>query len=232
MFKRPIAKKTIIRIVIGILFIIGIGVIWSLGLHKQLTFTQLKLHAGWLKDQVIYHYWRTVFLYIVCYLIVVIAGLPLVGLMSITGGLLFGIVMGIVYIVIAATIGATLFFILVRYVFGMYFQKKYALRLHNFNYMIEKKGWIYLLILRCIAIIPFFMVNIFAALTKIPLTTFVWTTSIGILPTSYIFTYAGSQLNRIGSLQDFFSSRIMIVIGLLLILIVSPLIINKRWKIF
>lgn len=119
-----------------------------------------------------------------------------------------------------------------RYVIGSYVQERYAVSLTNFNQMIEKKGWLFLLAIRCMPVIPFFMVNMFAALTQIRLSTFIWTTSVGILPTSIIFAYAGKQLNGVSALRDLFSVPVLGSLGMLIVLVVIPLAINRYRKIF
>ena len=218
--------------VIGLIFVIGISIIWASGFHKCLTFDQVKANTVWLSEQVTHHYWWTVLVYIAVYIGIVICSLPGAALMSIIGGFLFGVFEASIYINIGATIGATIFFLLVRYLIGSYLQVRYAQRLTHFNEMIEQKGWLYLLMIRCIPLIPFFMVNMFAGLTKIRLSTFIWTTTIGVIPTSLIFAYAGRQLTGISQFRDVFSVPILCAMALLFLLVLIPVIINKHRRIF
>jgi uncharacterized membrane protein YdjX (TVP38/TMEM64 family) len=69
--------------------------------------------------------------------------------------------------------------------------------------------------MRFIPVFPYFLVNILAALTTIPFITFIWTTSVGILPGSLVYAFAGSQLNTISSLKDIFSLKILFAFSLL-----------------
>lgn len=220
------------RLIVGLLLIGLIGVMWGSGFHKCLTFMQIKTNAVWLSEQVKFHYWWTVMIYLLTFVLVVVCSVPGTALMNILGGFLFGVIQGVIYINIGATLGATIFFFLVRYVLGSYLQERYEKKLINFNKMIAQKGWLFLIIIRCIPLIPFFMVNTFAGLTQIPVSTFVWTTSVGILPTSIIFAYAGKQLNGINQLKDLLSGPMMMSLGLLLALALLPLIINRYRKIF
>ena len=226
------SKKSIIRVVIGAIFFAVIVFIWASDLHKCLTFEQLKSNTAWLSEQVTHNYWWTVFIYIGIYIMVVFCCLPGAALMSVIGGFLFGVVQAAFFINIGATIGATLFFLLVRYLIGGYFQFCYAEKLARFNTMIEKSGWLFLLMVRCIPLIPFFMVNIFAGLTRIPFSTFVWTTMIGVIPTSLLFAFAGRELSIITKFTDIFSVPILCAMALLMLLVLLPVAINKHRRIF
>jgi uncharacterized membrane protein YdjX (TVP38/TMEM64 family) len=152
--------------------------------------------------------------------------------MSIVGGFLFGVGNGIFYINISATLGATLFFLLVRYFIGSYVQVRYAAKLLSFNQMMRKKGWLFILTIRCIPLIPFFMVNMLAGLTALPIRTFMWTTSLGIVPTSVIFAYAGKEFTKLTSMRDIFSFPILVAVILLLMLVLIPVIVHRYRKIF
>ena len=131
---------------------------------------------------------------------------------------------------ISATTGATLAFLFARYIAGQALQRKYGDKIAKFNDDLERNGWSYLLVLRFIPIFPFFLINIFAGLTKIPLRTFVWTTSLGIFPGSLIYAYAGQQLGTIKTVKDIFSRTILLAFLLLAALAVFPVIYNKVKK--
>lgn len=220
-----------IRIIIACLAIIGISAIWYSGIHKHLTFDQVKEHAIWLHGQIKDHYVRSVVTYLSTFIVVVCCCIPGAALMSIIGGFLFGWI-GVVYIVIAATTGATLFFFLVRYLIGSYIQQRYAAKLVNFNKRIKENGWFFLLFLRCIPLIPFFMVNTFASLTTINTITYIWTTAVGVIPTSLIFVYAGKQFGTITQLRDIFSAPVIIALLMLIVVMTVPVLLNRYRKIF
>ena len=220
------------RLILGCLFILAVFVAWKFGLHSYLTIENIKAHASWLHFQVINHYWCTVAIYIAIFTAVVLSCLPGTALMNIVGGFLFGIVPGIIYIVTAATISATLFFYLVRYVIGSYIQERYRGRLEHFNRKIKESGWLYLLIVRCIPVIPFFMVNLFAGLTKIPVSTYIWTTFVGVIPSAIIFAFAGQHLNNVSQWADVFSFPIIMALLLLIVGALVPFVINRYHKIF
>lgn len=206
--------------------------IWFSGLRNCFTFDYLKTQSAWLSAQVANNYWKTVLAYLASFVGVVLFCLPGAAAMTILGGYLFGVIFGVIYLIIAATIGACIFFLIVRYLLGSYLQTRFASRLVRFNQMIAHRGWLFLLMLRCLPLIPFAMVNILAGLTKIPFSTFVWTTMLGVIPTGIIFTYAGRQLGTIQSFNDIFTPSILGALILLMCVVCLPIIINRYKKIF
>ena len=114
-----------------------------------------------------------------------------------------------------------------RYILGNTIQNKYGTQLERFNRELDENGHLYLLTVRFIPAFPFFLINILSGLTKIPLWTYVWTTSIGILPGSLVYTFAGSQLGTINSVEDLFGGRILIAFLLLAALTLIPLVLKK-----
>jgi uncharacterized membrane protein YdjX (TVP38/TMEM64 family) len=192
------------------------------GVSHYLTFENFVKHKGFLQGYVDAHYLSSILLFILLYIIVVALSVPGSAVLTISGGFLFGTLMGIIYSNIGATMGALCIFLLTRHLLGKWLQKKYGVQLLKFNKEMERHGPNYLLTLRFIPIFPFFLVNIFGGLTKIPFRTFLWTTTLGILPGDAVYTFSGSQLGRISSIEDVFSLNTLIVILLLAIFSLMP----------
>ncbi len=229
MSKTTWSKK---RLILGIVILAIIGTIWYTGLHKNLSFEQVQCNAVWLREQVDQHYWWSVMIYLGIFITIILCGLPVAALMNIIGGFLFGMVQGVFFIILAALIGGTIFFFIVRYVIGSYLQSRFTTQLHAFNRMCNKRGWLFLLMLRCIPVIPFFMVNLLAGLTNIRPFTFIWTTAIGVIPTAVIFTYAGRQLGTIDQVRDIFTIPILGALVIVLVLAFLPILVGRYRKIF
>lgn len=192
-----------------------------------LTFETLVQNKDILKKFVMDHYTTAVVIFIFAYFIATTFSLPTGLVLSLAGGFLFGAVPGTVYINIGATTGATALFIGSRYFFGDYFQSKYKANIKSLNEELEKNGKSYLLTLRLIPIFPFFLVNLMSGLSTIALTTFVWTTAIGIIPGSFVYAYAGSQLSSIQTTEDIVSPSILLALVMLGILSLIPTVYGK-----
>jgi uncharacterized membrane protein YdjX (TVP38/TMEM64 family) len=70
------------------------------------------------------------------------------------------------------------------------------------------------------------VINILAALTKVPLATFIWTTMLGVAPATFIFAFAGQQLLDISSIRDVFSPRVILALVLLAMFAFLPIMIK------
>ena len=74
---------------------------------------------------------------------------------------------------------------------------------------------------------PTFLINALGGLTTVSLWTFIWTTSIGILPGSLVYTFAGQQLGKIESVKEILSWHLILVLILLSVLAILPAVIGK-----
>jgi uncharacterized membrane protein YdjX (TVP38/TMEM64 family) len=82
---------------------------------------------------------------------------------------------------------------------------------------------IYLIILRIVPVMPFFMVNYLAGLTRIRGWTFAWTTLLGVLPGSIVYTSAGRQLASIETVDDIFSPPLLAAFAAVVVFVSIPI---------
>jgi uncharacterized membrane protein YdjX (TVP38/TMEM64 family) len=223
MKKHAVLKKILLFMIIASIIL---GIRLSV-LGDYLTFENLKQNREHLHVFVSEHYLLSVLLYILIYIIVTGISLPGATTMTLAGGFLFGTFLAAVFVNIGATIGATMAFLVSRYLLGSWIQNRYHDKLEKFNNEIEMNGYRYLLTLRFIALFPFYLINLLTGVTKIPLKTFIWTTSVGIFPGSLVYAFAGSRLNFIESPKDIFSLQILIAFLLLALLPLLPVAIKK-----
>jgi len=148
---------------------------------------------------------------------IVITGLSLPGaaIMTLAGGAVFGLLKGTLLVSFASTIGATLAFLISRYLFREPLQKRFAERLYIINQGIEKDGAFYLFTLRLVPAFPFFIVNIVMGLTPIKTLTYFLVSQLGMLAGTIVYIYAGTQLAQINSLKDIFSAELILSFTLL-----------------
>lgn len=192
-----------------------------------LTFENLKKNRQIFFSIVQSHYLQAVTVYIVSYIIIAALSIPGAGIMTLAGGFLFGILPATLYIDIGATTGATLAFLIARYLLGSWLQEKYQKQLSPFNEEMQKNGSRYLLTLRLIPVFPFFMINFLSGLTNVPAETFIWTTALGIIPATIIFAYAGRQIGTINDVSEVLSARVIIALAVLAALALFPALVNR-----
>lgn len=210
----------------------AIGLIKYFGLDAYFTFENLQDKKEILSEYVGANYVSSVLIFIALYIVSVALMLPIATLLTLSGGFLFGTAFGLIYINLGATTGAILSFLLARYLLGNYIQSRYKESLTKFNNELESNKYQYLFSLRFLPIFPFFVVNFLSGVTKLDLKAFAVTTALGIMPGSFVYTYAGSKLASINALSDIFTKEILFAFILLGALSLLPVIIKKAKKFF
>ena len=162
--------------------------------------------------------------YFVAYVAITGLALPGAAIMTLAGGAVFGVLWGTVVVSFASTLGATVAFLVSRFVLRDGIQRRYGDRLKTVNDGVERDGGFYLFTLRLVPAFPFFMVNLVMGLTPMRTLTFAWVSQLGMLPGTVVFVNAGTQLGRIESLQEILSPAL---IGSLVLLGIFPLL--ARW---
>jgi len=162
---------------------------------------------------------------------VAVTGLSLPGAaaMSVLYGWLFGFWKALIVVSFASTTGATIAFLLSRYLFGQAIQARYGERVAAFNAAIEREGAFYLFTLRLIPQVPFFVLNVVMGLTKLRPRTFWWVSQLGMLPGTIVFVLAGSSVKSLREIQERGLSSILDwkLVTALILLGVVPLAIKK-----
>ena len=165
--------------------------------------------------------------FIALYIATTALSLPGATILTLGGGAIFGTLTAVVAINIGATIGATLAFLVARYLFRDAIQNKFGEKLAGFNEGLEKNAMGYLLFLRLVPVFPFFLINLGAGVTTVPLRTYIIATMIGILPGSFVFCNAGSNIARINSLSEIASPGVLGAFALLGVFALIPTLYQK-----
>ncbi len=116
---------------------------------------------------------------------------------SVVCGWLFGFWGALAMVELGLTGAAVVSFLSSRYFFRQLSHSHWRLRFQKLHRYPNQDAAFYLLMLR-MAHAPFTLVNYGAGATKIPLSAFCWTTLLGILPGTAVFTFVGA---RVPSLQ-------------------------------
>jgi uncharacterized membrane protein YdjX (TVP38/TMEM64 family) len=202
--------------------VVAVAIFLHLDLQRFLTLAALKENREALLDFYTAHHLLTVFGFMAIYIIQTALSLPGAAILSLAAGAIFGTVMGTVYANIAATIGATLAFLVTRYLVRDTVTTRFGAKLEGINRELEVRGLNYLLFLRLVPVFPFFLVNLAAALTRLPLRTFFFGTMLGIIPGGFVYVNAGASLAAIDSVSEIASPRVLGSFALLGIFALVP----------
>ena len=223
-------KKNTRNFVLLVFFLAAIIGLRLSGIGDLLTFENLQKNKDALLAYVRDNAVTSILIYILVYITAIALNLPGGAVLTLAGGFLFGTLPAVVYVNIGATCGAVLAFLSARYLLGSRLQESYGAQLAKFNREMDRNGVHYLLTLRLIPVIPFFLVNFLSGLTRVPLSSFTWTTSAGIIPGTAVFAYAGHQLETVHSVGDIFTGKVLSAFLLLALFTLAPAVIGRLRK--
>jgi uncharacterized membrane protein YdjX (TVP38/TMEM64 family) len=170
------------------------------------------------------HPWAVTGAFFALYVVVTGLSLPGAAILTLVAGAIFGLLVGTIIVSFASSIGATLAFLVSRYVLRDSVQGKFGARLVDINKGIEKDGAFYLFTLRLVPLIPFFVINLVMGLTRMKTGVFYLASQIGMLAGTIVYVNAGTQLARIESLRGILSPGLL---GSFVLLGLFPLIAKK-----
>ena len=181
------------KLILISLLIIVLALFLASGLWDYFTLDNFKA-----KQEVIETYFDThpVFTgiaFTAIYIILTTLSLPVAGMMTLASGAIFGFVWGLLLVSIASSLGATLAFLLSRYLFRDFVQRRFSDHLGPVNEGIRNDGALYLFLLRMLPVMPFFVLNATMSLTPIRTRTFFPVTLIGMLPVSASWSTRGCR---------------------------------------
>ncbi len=214
----PLKKKTVKKLIVLLLIATVVMAIKITGLHNYLTLSALKGYKSTLDGFYQAHGLLVMSAYFLAYVVVTALSIPGAAVMTLAGGALFGLLKGTVIVSFASSLGATLAFLVSRFLLRDWVQERFGDRLETINKGIEREGALYLFTLRLVPIFPFFVINLLMGLTSMRTGTFYLVSQLGMLPGTIVYVNAGRELARIQSLSDIMSARLIaafVMLGLL-----------------
>lgn len=180
------------------------------------------LTLGYLKSQqqVFNEYYQanrvaTQIIYFGVYVLVTALSLPGAAVMTLAGGALFGLWTALVLVSFASSIGATLAFLVSRFLMRDWVQGRFGDKLKAINSGVEKEGAFYLFSLRLVPIFPFFVINLVMGLTPLKTSLYYLVSQIGMLPGTVVYVNAGTQLGQLESAAGILSPGLLLSFALL-----------------
>lgn len=209
--------------------LVAVTAFFALGLQRYLSLEYVKSQQGQLEA------WRAAnplvaaLSFFGLYIGVTALSLPGATILTLAAGAIFGLGWGSLIASFAASIGATLAFLMSRVVLRDWVQAKFGERLAAINEGVRKDGAFYLFSLRVVPLFPFFLINLAMGLTRIRVLTYYWVSQIGMLLGTLVYVNAGTQLARIDKLADVASPGVLASLALLGLF---PLIAKKGVELF
>jgi len=205
-----------------ILVVIVLG-IW-LDIHRFITLENFKARQAEIDAWVAGQPLLALTAYFLVYVLVAALNIPGAAVMTLIGGALFGLIQGSIIVSFASSCGATLAFLLSRYLLRDYVEQRFKGFVGRVNQGIEKDGAFYLFTLRLVPVLPFFAINMVMGLTRIRTVTYYLVSQLGMLPATLVYVNAGTQLGQLESLRGILSPAL---IGSFILLGLFPLLMRK-----
>ena len=166
---------------------------------RYFSFEELRLQRDRLETFVHAHRATAILAYVLLYILVVALSLPGALIMTMTGGFLFGVPQGSVAAIVGSSTGAVLMYLTARSALGDFLRRRP--RIGAFIRRLEEHAhhdaFAYLLTLRLIPAMPFWLVNIAAGCVRIRLSTYWVATVVGIAPSTVIYAGVGAGLGKV-----------------------------------
>ena len=178
------------------LAILGAGLIafFALGLHRYVSLSTLRDHQESLGTFVVDYALLASVTYMLVYAAAAAFSVPVGAVLTIAGGFMFGVVCATLLVVVGATLGATGVFLAARTALGDALRRRAGTAVQRLEAGFRENAFSYLLTLRLIPGVPFWLVNLVPAFFGVPLGTYVLATVIGIIPATVVYTGVGSGL--------------------------------------
>ena len=213
--QEPVMQRYRSRIAVLLLIVLVVAAIKITGLDQYLSLARIQELQS--RFMVVHqsHPLLVAALFFISYVVATALSIPGAVVLTLVAGAFFGLVWGTLLVSFASTMGATLAFLLARFLLRDWVQKKFADRLAAVNEGVAREGALYLFTMRLIPLFPFFVVNLVMGLTRIPVRTYFWVSQLGMLPGTIVYVNAGQELSRITSLSGIMSPRLLFAFALL-----------------
>lgn len=209
MNKKP--EKLILLLLIGLVLFLS----YYFDIHQFASIEYLSAKKNQFTLLYNSHPFVIAFLFFLIYLSTVALAIPLASALTLISGAIFDFPLAVLLVSFASTLGASLSFVLSRFILKDWVQNKYQKELKKINNEFSKDGLFYLFALRLVPAFPFFIVNILVAMLPIKLFNFYWVSQISMLPATLIYIYAGMQIAQITSASEILSLELIAIFSLL-----------------
>ena len=210
------SRKTVLRIIV--VAAVAAGVAWVV----------VNLDIGALEAWVLgFGIWAPL-VFIALYAVAAPLGAPGSAL-TLAGGVLFGPVLGTIYNLVGATIGATLAFLISRYIAADWVAARAKGILGRVIAGIEAEGWRFVVFVRLVPLFPYNVLNYALGATRIKLSHYVIASFVAMAPAGTAYTYLGYAGREIaGGSTDWITTGLFALGGLAVVAFIPFAI--RRWR--
>ncbi len=212
------------RLLVLVLIAAGLLAFFASGAYRHFTFDHIKAQQATMENWHRTHPAESLAGFFLLYVAVTSLSIPGAAVLTLVAGAIFGVGAGVLVVSFAAALGATIAFLISRFVLRDWVRSRYGAQLERIDRGIRKEGAFYLFTLRLIPAVPYFLINLLLGVTAMRAWTFYWVSQVGMLPGTIVYANAGTELAAIQSSRQILSPG---VIGAFVLLGLFPLIAKK-----
>lgn len=205
-------SKKLLRIGLLLLLIGGI----ALALNYRAQFDAVRL-AQWVGDFGV----AGPLVFMLIYALATVLFLP-GSVLTLAGGAIFGPLWGTLYNLTGATVGATLAFLIARYLAADWAEQKSGGRIKQLKEGVEAEGWRFVAFVRLVPLFPFNVLNYALGLTRIKLSHYIITSYLGMLPGAIAYTWLGYAGREALAGGEGLIQKVMLALALLAVVSFLP----------
>jgi pyruvate/2-oxoglutarate dehydrogenase complex dihydrolipoamide dehydrogenase (E3) component/uncharacterized membrane protein YdjX (TVP38/TMEM64 family) len=203
------------KVLLASVIVAAVGLFFAFDLGRYLSLDALKAQQAAIEAFRAEQPGLAVAIYFALYVAITALSLPGAALMTLAGGAVFGLWWGTLIVSFASSVGATLAFLVSRFLLRDWVTQRFGARLAAIDAGIRREGAFYLFTLRLVPVFPFFIINLLFGLTAMKAFTFYRVSQLGMLAGTLVYVNAGTQLAKIDSLSGIVSPALLISFALL-----------------
>lgn len=201
-------KVNPVKLIIITAIILLVGLYFLFDLNSFITLENLKNYQNNIQDYYINNQFFFIFVFFFGYVLATSLSLPIATILTLMIASLVGFIQALFLVSFASSIGATLAFLISRYLFKDFFKHRYPKLLLRVEQGVAKDEIGYLFAMRVAPVFPFFMINILMGLTKMRVLKYYLVSQVGMLPGTVLYVNAGVQLGSIHQISDILSFKV------------------------
>lgn len=185
-----------------------VALAFALGWNQYLSMEMIREHGLTLKAYAQGHWWTALAIFVAVYALATASTIPGPVFLTLLGGLMFGPYVGALAQATGATLGSVVIYLVYRTALGTWLRRRFADRAGTLDRLarrLDRNAFVSLLTLRLIPSVPFVLINACAGMMAVPLRPYVAATFLGLLPSTFLYTWIGSGLGdmlRAGAAPD------------------------------
>lgn len=203
------------KVIIIIIFLVAVILFYGTAAHEHLDLPHVQKNLERIHNYYDSNPVSMITLFMLAYISITSMSIPGAIVLTLLAGAVYGTWLGTLLVSLASTIGATVAFLMSRYLLRESMLRRFHKRLGVMNEKLKENGNNYLFTMRLIPVSPYVVINLMMGLTHMRTWSFVWITFVGMLPGNFVYVYAGRKIAQIKTPSEILTWPIILLLTLI-----------------